>query len=59
VNSNPDLEKLFDNSKTIYNDLNSYLYINRLQKMRIEEDDRKRRISPDLSKIFLIINIIR
>lgn len=54
MNSNPDLDKVFDNSKTIYNDLNSYLYINRLQKMRNDEDDRKRRISPDLSKILIM-----
>ncbi len=52
MNTNPDLESVFDNTKTIYNDASSFLYINRLQKFRNEEIEKKKKLSPDLSKIF-------
>ena len=37
-------------NRTVYNNLNNRSFIYRLEKARVEEEDKKRRVVPDLSR---------
>lgn len=47
---NPNLSQVFDDNRTIFNDHSNRSFVFRYGKAREEEEDKKKRIVPDLSR---------